>query len=151
MIKINDCVDKADLEVVNQYSWHIQRVAGGLQYWQTDNMHGRILLHHLLMGEKGIDHADGNGLNNHRDNLRVATHSQNMQNRKKFKNTKCKYKGVYVQRRMAAKPYQAQFWNGKTNKSLGYFVSEEEAAKAWDAACLEARGEFAVLNFPKGA
>ena len=108
MIKVNECVDVEDLALVDQYNWHIQVAAGGKKYWQTDNTSGRKLLHHLLMGCKGIDHIDGNGLNNHRSNLRVATHSQNMQNRKKWRG-KSKYKGVYLQSRNASKPYQAQF------------------------------------------
>jgi hypothetical protein len=33
--------------------------------------------------------------------------------------------------------------------SIGFFATEIEAAKAYDKICLERRGEFAVLNFPK--
>lgn len=58
----------------------------------------RRYLHHIIAKRMGldfpdeIDHKDGNPLNNQRDNLRPATHSQNMANSKS--NNTSGYKGV---------------------------------------------------------
>jgi len=57
--------------------------------------------------------------------------------------------------------YRGVSFNRKTNKFkavittkgkqtfLGYFESEVDAAKAYDAACIECRGASALLNFPR--
>ena len=42
-----------------------------------------------------IDHEDGDSLNNKLSNLRLASHRQNLFNRKINKNNKTKVKGVY--------------------------------------------------------
>lgn len=54
------------------------------------------VLHHNTFPpvDKDIDHIDGNGLNNSKENLRLATSSQNGCNRGKQKNNKSGYKGV---------------------------------------------------------
>src|SRR5208282_6916814 len=44
-----------------------------------------IRMHRLLLGARPgqqVDHGDGNGLNNRRNNIRIATRSQNGANRK---------------------------------------------------------------------
>ena len=84
-------VDDEDYELVNKYNWYF-----GAGYARSME---KILMHRLIMkAKKGqmIDHIDGNGLNNQRSNLRFCTHSQNMANKKGFKNTSSKYKGVYT-------------------------------------------------------
>ena len=51
-------------------------------------------MHCFLMGQKSIDHKDGNGLNNQRSNLRPATAPQNGANQGKHRNNKSGFKGV---------------------------------------------------------
>ena len=52
------------------------------------------LLFYKEMPKGHIDHIDGNGLNNKIENLRLATQSENMQNKKTPSNNKSGYKGV---------------------------------------------------------
>src|SRR6185437_13748204 len=82
-------VDDEDYELVSQYRWHVlEQVEPGRRpvgpYAKTTRkLNGRyvtIRMHILIMGRKGIDHRDHNGLNNQRSNLRIATGSQNNQN-----------------------------------------------------------------------
>jgi len=86
-----------------------------------------------------VDHVNGDGLDNRRENLRVCTLSENAQNRT-FRNA-CGFHGV----RRHGSRWQARL----LGKSLGMFESAEDAARAWDAAAKQEFREFARLNFPE--
>jgi hypothetical protein len=64
-----------------------------------------------------------------------------------FKNSTSRFKGV----RRADGGYIARIQFNKRRLYLGYFRSEEDAARAYDAKALELHGQFAVLNFPAAA
>lgn len=87
-----------------------------------------------------IDHIDGNTINNKIENLREATHTQNMGNRKTTEGSS-KYKGVTFQK-------DCGMWRATAGgKYLGIFNSEIEAALEYDKAAKEIYGEFAKVNF----
>lgn len=88
-----------------------------------------------------IDHKDRNGLNNCLDNLRLCTSSQNNVNQRHRKGRK--YKGVTL---MASGKWKAvTSYKGKQIR-LGLFLTEIEAAKAYNDYARKTFGEFAVLN-----
>ena len=55
------------------------------------------------------------------------------------------YRGVSWNKH--AKKYQVKFYHAGKKKSLGYFVDEEEAARAYDAKASAVLGDKAKLNF----
>lgn len=79
-------IDDADHELIRPYRWYAYAPQGEnyTKYVVTGGP-PRIYLHRLILAApKGssVDHVDSNGLNNKRANLRLCTHSQNLQNRR---------------------------------------------------------------------
>ena len=91
-----------------------------------------------------IDHIDLNGCNNHLENLRWVTRSQNQQHKNKNKNCLSKFKGVTFDK-------QKNKWkchlrvNGK-NKHIGHFNTEEECALAYNNYIKEQNMSFCIPN-----
>ena len=138
-------VDAADWHLLAGHKWYphySKRPYGDVVYaHSTAPMDGR-LMHRVIMGlpdgdPRWVDHRDGDGLNNRRDNLRICTPSQNRINAKKLRGTS-KYKGV----RLVDGRWLASIGTRLTRKHLGTFATEEEAARAVDRAAAELYGEF---------
>jgi HNH endonuclease/AP2 domain len=126
--------------------------------WQADaDRHvmyavcSRVKMHRLVLGVTDpkieVDHRDNDGLNNVRSNLRIATKSQNAQNRS-FVRGKSRYKGVTWNTKRSE--WRANIFVNGHQKFLGAFPEdrEQEAARAYDTAARCYFGEFAHLNFP---
>jgi hypothetical protein len=138
-------IDAADAELVSGFKWRLT----GDGYVQAQ--HGRLYLylHRLVAGagpDELIDHANNNRLDNRRCNLRIASRSQNAANRNANKRRPgtSRYAGVCwdkSRRRWLANIHL----QGKT-RCLGRYKDEDEAARAYNRAALEAWGEFACLN-----
>lgn len=108
-----------------------------------------VAMHHMVMrrmlnGElpqgKEVDHVDGNGLNNRRYNLRLATPTENMQNKSLYRNNKSGVRGVSWHKR--DKSWSATIRVNNRLIHLGYFDEIEDAANARIVAELEYFGEF---------
>lgn len=151
-------MDDADFEWANQWKWHAMKVKSGNFYASRGGGDApTIFLHGEILGTPAHlrgDHKNGNTLDCRRKNLRIATPSQNSQNTRKtpLKRTS-QFKGVCRVSPIvnARNPWVAQIGGkatGKKNLNLGYFLTEELAAKAYDKAAKEFFGEFACLNFP---
>lgn len=91
-----------------------------------------------------IDHINGNRLDNRRANLRVVTRQQNQWNAKGKKNSTSSYKGVWLRKRSGK--WESAINTGSGQKYLGSFLSEEEAALAYNEAAKKYHGEYARLN-----
>ena len=90
---------------------------------------------------EAVDHINGNPSDNREKNLRLASLSQNQHNRKLNRNNKSGIKGVYWCSRRKKLHGQIRI-NGR-NKSIGMFISIEEAAIAMAEARNRLHGDFA--------
>jgi hypothetical protein len=126
----------------NFYSKRTIKVESGK--WKNLYMHVFIMKSDTFKGEN-VDHRDHNGLNNTRENLRITDKIHNHMNQKIRKDNLSRYKGVTKHNNK----FQARYtYNGK-RVSIGYYLSSEEAARAYDKASKQYFGKFACLNFPE--
>jgi AP2 domain len=148
-------VSESDFSTVCAYRWHVQhnlKPDGTPSNWYAITTarrgSGRVCLymHQVLTGFGITDHINHDGLDNRRENLREATASQNVQNRRPQEGTSSRFKGVYFDPRR--RNWRARIRIQKTKVSLGCFALEADAARAYDRAAAIAFGEFACTNFP---
>lgn len=108
------------------------------------------LMHRHILGITDtnihVDHINHNGLDNRKSNLRISTVLQNSFNRRSNNGSTSQYKGVSW--KSERNKWRAEIRVGGKDKQLGYFNSEIEAARKYDAEAKAAFGEFAFLNFP---
>ena len=165
--------DEEDRELVEGHKWHlfkqkgrytlyavahIPHPNGGWREWHNPKLNKikrqrrttKIYLHRIILNapkNKQIDHRDGNGLNNTRENLRIVSHSENQRNKKSYKNNSSGYKGV-------DKPgsrWRARVHHEGNEIHIGYHDTAEDAARAYDAKIKELSWEIVnprMLNFP---
>lgn len=113
-----------------------------------------VYLHVFLFGEApdGLewDHKNRNGLDCRRENLRLATHSENCRNRGKrtgkTRVKQSKFMGVSWYPRLGK--WVTKIKIGRKNLHLGYFSEDVDAARVRDSAAFRHFGKFSVLNFP---
>ncbi len=92
----------------------------------------REQLHRFILGLRPgdgleVDHVNGNGLDNRRENLRCVSRAQQMENRKKCPGKTSRYRGVSW--RKDKRKWEACVNQGDHKHYLGCFASEEEAAR----------------------
>lgn len=139
-------VDPDVYEIVSSMKWWAYSSNGGKTYYATRL---RQALHRFIMSPpKGmvVDHINHNGLDNRRCNLRVCTPRQNMHNSPRQKISTNRYKGVWFRKKRNR--WAATISTDGKKTLIGFFKTEEDAARAYDRVAKERRGEFAYLNFP---
>jgi len=156
-------VDDADVELVSRYRWSTVRARTGLTAYararapigDADLPGGSfVYMHRLIMGARpneSVDHVNGNGLDNRRANLRLASASQNAANRRKPRSARTsQFKGVHLDRGQGRKHWHARLKMNGTVYLCKRFATEEEAARAYDEMAERVHGAFARTNSNKG-
>jgi len=97
-------------------------------------------LYHGEWATQEIDHIDCNPKNHKKDNLRLATRSEQCRNRISGKTGRAN-KGVY--KREYGNKWSAQIWIDGACKNLGTYDSEDEAIEVRELATMMLHGDFA--------
>lgn len=153
--------DLEDYDKIKNYSWSIRHSANKhsdgtvdrdilkvlTNIYNDDGSKKTLLLHQLILKTDDnhvVDHIDGNGLDNRKSNLRIATMSQNAMNRKLAYNNTSNVTGVdYV--KYSGKWRARLRVNGITH-CLGYYINKEDAVKARKDAEEKYFSEFSYDN-----
>lgn len=146
-------IDAADAALVQKGNWcalverrpdgSIRNVYATRVEPDADGVPRTILMHRLILGaQKGeeVDHEDCDGLNNRRNNIRVATKAENMHNRRISIANSSGVKGVSLSRNR--RKWVARIRLNRTEHYLGTFNRLEDAAAAYAAASVKLHGDF---------
>jgi hypothetical protein len=142
-------VSEEDYQTLSQHRWIARKSTTDRKWYavriirENGRQVGVRYMHREIMkAPRGIlvDHINGDGLDNRRDNLRFATHTQNNAAAKP-RNGK-KLKGVSLSRGK----WQAEIAVHGRRIYLGRFDSQLDAILAYNNAATELHGDFAFLN-----
>lgn len=146
-------VDDADFERLSKFNWfahkHTRKNRTVFYAVRNARFGGKcvtLALHREVLGvfdtKIKIDHKNLNELDNRKQNLRLATNTQNGWNSQKAPSRSSQFKGVCWHK-------QRQRWMARIHvngqqRHLGLFEIEEDAACAYAAAAKQHFGEFAL-------
>jgi hypothetical protein len=145
-------IDEDDLSLVEGFKWLAAksgRTDYAVRFIKREDKVVRIAMHRVIMDASPgieVDHVNGDGFDNRRVNLRLATHQENSRNRHKTKGCRSQYKGVRWAN--SENKWRAIIKIDGHYKHLGYFREEVDAARRYDAVAREVFGDFAKLNLP---
>lgn len=140
LIKFNWCTD-------GRYALRSKKISGTRRSYF-------IYMHRQIFGlkrrkEDGIevDHINGNGLDNRKENLRTGTHQQNRANSRIQKNNTSGYKCVtFCNDKKRRKKWMVKMKVNNKGIYIGRYFTKEEGAIAYNKAAVKYYGEFARLN-----
>lgn len=151
-------VDEADAPLVQSRNWYaltrgqLSYALSAQPYSKTVPPRSPLMMHRLIMGaQKGeiVDHADGDGLNNRRSNLRLCSHAENMRNtRIRRVDKSSRFKGVSLD--VTSGRWRVEVEKDGRRVYVGSFKDEEVAARRYDAAARLMFGSFARTNADLG-
>lgn len=148
-------IDADDCDLA-AFKWHCSESRGICYASRTTVENGKkyhIKLHRVIVARmvgrellpvEKVDHIHGNGLDNRRKELRLASNAENLQNRGAQSNSKSGIKGVKWDKRY--QKWRAEICSKGNHYHLGYFADIDDAAKAYREAAERLHGEFARVK-----
>lgn len=138
-------VDDLDFEKVSKIKWYFDH-----GYARNKCKSGSIYMHRYLLNlelKDKIDHKNGDGLDNRRENLRICHQSQNTKNSISHRDSLySNFKGVSFHRVL-------NYWTADIcadgRKIKKYAKTENEAALIYNELATKLHGSFAKLNIIK--
>lgn len=148
-------VDDENYDWLMQYKWCAQKrrntfyaattIKLGKNQWTSLRMH-QLIINQKLNKNEEIHHINGNGLDNCAHNLEILTRSHHRAMDKKQINTTSKYKGVCFNKRN--NKWKSEITVNLKKINIGTFISEIDAARAYDKFAIKYFQQYARLNFP---
>lgn len=138
-------LDDGDVHLVDGLRWRARK-SFNTYYAESEHRHGKpaVMMHRvIIVASKGVlvDHRDGNGLHNFRNNLRICSNAQNQMNRRVATGSSG-LKGVGRHRGK----WQARITVDGRERYLGLFDDLIDASTAYDEAATNLFGSFAAVN-----
>lgn len=149
-------VDDDVYEWASKFKWYAYRSRRGKSFYALRSIrlpNGKRVkqwLHReILKAGRGVevDHIDGDGLHNLRENLRLCSPAENKRNCSLRQDNNSGYRGVSFH--AAAGKWWARIQISGQPMHLGLFEHLMDAARAYDRAAIKLHGAFARINFPK--
>lgn len=144
---LNMLIESRDLWVFTYWTWSIRRHRNTAYLFRREKGKGVHFHRELISAPEGVvvDHINGNGLDNRRSNLRLATRRQNNWNRAGQRDATSGFHGVSFHQKSGL--WRARLRVGDAAEKATYHRTAEEAARARDEMAKAERGQFACLNF----
>lgn len=149
-------VDDEDYARLVPFPWRSAKKKSGAVYAVFDVRRGdkvlKLLMHREVLRldpqAPQVDHRNRNGLDNRKENLRLATSLQNSGNHVNGRGTSL-FRGVSWDQERGL--WRVQIRHDGVNFWLGRYRTEKEAVRVYDAKALALRGDFACTNLPIGS
>lgn len=139
-------IDAEDVPFVEGFNWHAAESGGKVYARRKEYTSGgscTFLMHRVLLGAPSgllVDHVNGDGLDNRRLNLRLATPAENRQNMIRPVHNTSGLKGASWCGR--TKKWQATISVNRKQHHLGRFATPEAAHAAYCDASARFHGAF---------
>ena len=139
-------VDDHNFDQLNQYLWFEKKDPDSrtsYAYRSIEQPDGTVCyfqMHRVIMGLSTgdgfeVDHIDGDGLNNQESNLRVATRSENLANKGRYRNSTSGFKGASLHRN--AGKWLSTISFARQQYYLGLYPTAAEAGYAYNLAAAQ--------------